>query len=370
MKKKVIVSLAFLLLGMMPLSEMMAQDFSVRILKEFADIDFLYATVDIKSGGSTFKLGSSTFYFDYNMAVLGPPEIVQNLNYTGLVTDPSLCGGFCVYAPSHSLANSPGRTGISVSLGFPGAGAILPSTYTGLIRLRFPILDTLGDVSIVWRGTGMPVAPTRVRKDDEISPVPANQMVGLSGPVTPLPVEILEFSAEAAKKEVRLEWKTAFELNNAGISLQRKDEGGQFKDISYFPGAGDSYTIKSYSFVDQDVMSGNLYTYRLKQTDLNGSISFSNMIELRLAPFRLVQVNNPYPNPSDGYFSLEIFLETGTKLSLRIVSPDGRQLFEEQRSLQNGLNNWDLDLTAFASGMYFLLLDTDESRIEKTLIRR
>ncbi len=70
-----------------------------------------------------------------------------------------------------------------------------------------------------------------------------------------------------------------------------------WEKIGYVPGFGTTTEPKSYSFLDQNVTTGT-YTYRLKQIDFDGTISYSDEIEVVVdftpSNFELFQ---NYPNP-------------------------------------------------------------------------
>src|SRR5699024_11318362 len=48
---------------------------------------------------------------------------------------------------------------------------------------------------------------------------------------------------------------------------------GEFKEISFVNGMGNTNNAHSYSFQDKNLQTGN-YSYRLKQVDLNGNYKY------------------------------------------------------------------------------------------------
>jgi len=126
-----------------------------------------------------------------------------------------------------------------------------------------------------------------------------------------IPVELTSFTASVLQNEkaIQLNWTTATETNNSGFEIQRtsplpspyQGEGGEaergWEKIGFVPGFGTTTEPKSYSFVDENVTSGN-YTYRLKQIDFDGTFTYSNEIEVVVdfTPKEFVLYQN-YPNP-------------------------------------------------------------------------
>jgi hypothetical protein len=93
-----------------------------------------------------------------------------------------------------------------------------------------------------------------------------------------LPVSYISFNGRIINNSnVYLNWITASETNNKSFNVERSEDGFTWTTISHVSGAVNSATNKEYSFTDEGLKSG-LYYYRLKQADINGSGSYSNII--------------------------------------------------------------------------------------------
>jgi hypothetical protein len=90
----------------------------------------------------------------------------------------------------------------------------------------------------------------------------------------PLPVELIDFTARAEGTDVRLDWITGSERDNAHFTIERSADGLSFEPILTVPGAGNSTQMLSYTDLDRAPLSGMNY-YRLRQTDTDGSSSLS-----------------------------------------------------------------------------------------------
>ena len=123
--------------------------------------------------------------------------------------------------------------------------------------------------------------------------------------VTPLPVELLSFTARNDGPAVLLEWSTATEKDNAHFTVERSTDGLTFQDLLNLPGAGDSQATLHYHAHDVDPMAGTTY-YRLRQTDHNGTASHSNTVAVyrstatnglaaAVVGDRLVRIEHPCP---------------------------------------------------------------------------
>ncbi|MEP2668136.1 MAG: hypothetical protein ABJH04_04030 [Cyclobacteriaceae bacterium] len=109
----------------------------------------------------------------------------------------------------------------------------------------------------------------------------------------PLPIELLEFVAKPLGNKVELSWTTLSELNNDYFTLERSTSGTEFMEIGTVNGAGTTHERREYHYIDQQPYPGVSY-YRLKQTDFNGTVSFSEIARIDLSTPSQIIV---YPNP-------------------------------------------------------------------------
>ncbi len=115
-----------------------------------------------------------------------------------------------------------------------------------------------------------------------------------------VPVELISFNATLLETTVRLDWTTATETNNSGFEILKQKSGvssqeSEWKKIGFVPGFGTTTEPKSYSFTDENVTT-EIYKYRLKQIDYDGTFEYSNEIEVDFTPKEFVLYQN-YPNP-------------------------------------------------------------------------
>ena len=91
---------------------------------------------------------------------------------------------------------------------------------------------------------------------------------------TPLPIELLTFSATPKESAVLLKWTTASETNNNFFTIERSSNGTEWTEIGSQKGAGNSSTILNYELYDFQPLLGVNY-YRLKQTDFDREYTYS-----------------------------------------------------------------------------------------------
>jgi len=92
-------------------------------------------------------------------------------------------------------------------------------------------------------------------------------------------VDLLKFSGRASGGNIIINWQTASETNLRQFVVERRTVSGAFMEIGTVQPQAD----KNYEFVDQTAFKtyDQLYVYRLKIVDNNGSVSYSAEIRVQ-----------------------------------------------------------------------------------------
>ncbi|MCE7044414.1 T9SS type A sorting domain-containing protein [Dyadobacter sp. CY312] len=96
----------------------------------------------------------------------------------------------------------------------------------------------------------------------------------------PMPVRLISFNAKAVGSVIKLDWRTAFETDNAGFYIERSLNGFTWKDIGFVDGNATTAAVKYYTFGDETPMPGINY-YRLRQIDFDGKTEHSRIQAVR-----------------------------------------------------------------------------------------
>lgn len=123
-----------------------------------------------------------------------------------------------------------------------------------------------------------------------------NRTVSFSVQTIPLPVRMVDFSAEAQKEKVKLQWSTATETNNLYFTAEKSADGIEWKAVKRINGAGNSSSLLNYLCYDENPINGTSY-YRIKQTDIDGKATYSDIRQVKYTGSTSISV---YPNPNDG----------------------------------------------------------------------
>ncbi|MDP4198186.1 MAG: hypothetical protein Q8922_02010 [Bacteroidota bacterium] len=119
------------------------------------------------------------------------------------------------------------------------------------------------------------------------------------GSTNSLPIELGSLSYLKTQSGTVLKWFTDSERGDAGFYVQRSFNGAPFEDISYVASkaiSGNSNSRIDYVAPTDTMKQPGTYLYQLKQLDLDGSLHFSNHIEVHWGGNQMIVYQN-YPNP-------------------------------------------------------------------------
>ncbi|MDX1349573.1 MAG: T9SS type A sorting domain-containing protein, partial [Putridiphycobacter sp.] len=168
----------------------------------------------------------------------------------------------------------------------------------------------------------------------------------------PLPIELINFSGEMINREAHLFWSTASESNNDYFDVQHSTDGQNWQNFVKIQGAGNSSIVRNYKAIHLDPILGINY-YQLKQTDFNGTYTYSETISLNYDENEMIV----YPNPANN----EVFI---SKKSINEYEINIYNIFGQlvQVELQSS-NNYTIiaNLSKLNAGVYFIELKKNGS---------
>ena len=188
----------------------------------------------------------------------------------------------------------------------------------------------------------------------------------MAGAVTPLPIDLLSFTAALnERREVDLVWVTASEINNDYFTVERSQDLIHYETVTTRDGAGNSNQPITYTDVDPRPYSGISY-YRLKQTDFDGSYTYSAPVSVSLDQASAFDVA-VFPNPGTaGNLYATVSGLQGKMLSWKLENLSGQRLWHMQQSLPGtGSIQQKLPLPVLPGGVY--LLNVSDGSRQKTL---
>jgi len=183
-----------------------------------------------------------------------------------------------------------------------------------------------------------------------------------------LMIHLLSFGASKIQGGDQVIWTTENEQNYTNFTVERSTDGGTtFNELEGLLSTAQS----TYSYLDKAPANGpNMY--RLKIVDLNGTVSYSNVVTIMYANTNgQIAINGMmvYPNPTAGTINLSITnntsngTSTGTGKSsynIEIVNNLGSVI----KSAKSSSPQWQSDVTSLTPGTYFIrVIDTGNNTV-------
>ncbi|MDD5362537.1 MAG: T9SS type A sorting domain-containing protein [Ignavibacteria bacterium] len=190
---------------------------------------------------------------------------------------------------------------------------------------------------------------------------------------SPLPVTLSSFTSFVKSNNVTLNWSTANESNNKGFDIERKDINGyEYVKAGYVAGNGTTNHVSNYSFIDSKLNAGK-YSYRIKQTDLNGNYEyFSLNANIEIVTPGKFNLSQNYPNPFNPTTKIDYEIPADSKVQIKIYDISGKEVMQLVNLNQKaGYYTIQFNAGSLSSGTYFykLIAGSDVITKKMTLIK-
>ena len=187
-------------------------------------------------------------------------------------------------------------------------------------------------------------------------------LAAYSGSSIVLPAEFQDFYARLREeKMVDLIWITSAIENVDHIEIQRGTTASRFETI----GQTTQIAIGRNEFVDTNPTLGINY-YRLKINDLDGTVTYSKTINIRIeAPLNM----NVYPNPATS--ELTIFLQGNQPIKnslMTFVNVTSQIIFEKEINSFSTQIKEIVDMTDYPRGVYYLKLENGHGQLIRKVV--
>jgi hypothetical protein len=178
---------------------------------------------------------------------------------------------------------------------------------------------------------------------------------------------LLNFTGNKVSGGDELNWTTQNEENYTGFVLERNTNNGNgFVALGSVPANGSG----SYSYLDTSPAGMNLY--RLKQTDFNGTVTYSNVVQIGYAGLAnsILAGNNisVYPNPVKDVLNLNILISNNVNAnatySIDITNSSGSKI----KTYTSQQTTWQNNTSDLLPGVYIVKVinNADKSIIGTT----
>lgn len=175
----------------------------------------------------------------------------------------------------------------------------------------------------------------------------------IANAVLTLPVTITSFTAKNNAEFNELQWRTVSESNTSNFTIYRSIDGVNFDLIDVVKAAGNSLSALNYNIKDNSYPKDYpVIYYKLETTDLDGKISYSKVIALKVT----IQdhASKLYPNPAKDKITLAYYSSKQEVIRFQLVDVNGQVLIYKDKMVENGINQIDFEISKLADGSYFI----------------
>lgn len=250
---------------------------------------------------------------------------------------------------SVSIADDNGEATSTIALmsGVPGSGSTptqltsvsnsntLTYTHTGLTNLSnryYYLVVTQADGHQAW------TAPIWYTRNDAVVPITLTRFVANT----------------KSNNKVELQWTTASEYNNDRFEVEHSLDGSNFKKLSTIKGKIKSTEISEYTFIHEEPSTGINY-YRLKQVDIDGTVTYSDLVAASLKS-KEIKFNNHVIR--GGQISFAIESPSIVEATLQLTDITGKVIAKQAQKLQVGINTFDIYTPEIPTGIYTATLQS------------
>lgn len=189
--------------------------------------------------------------------------------------------------------------------------------------------------------------------------------VGLAIP-SPLPIELLSFTAKAHADYNHISWTTASETNSDYFLVEASYDGISFHLLKEVKAAGFSNSVLSYETIDP-APHAHMY-YRLTEKDFDGSSTKSEIIEVFRRGGSSFFVCGP--NPAYAGSIVDFEFDENLFVKLELFNSAGKKITTLFEGLSgNERHHFDMDEATLSKGIYYYRLTSDLSTETLKFIR-
>lgn len=198
---------------------------------------------------------------------------------------------------------------------------------------------------------------------DALFGVSATEGLQLTLSAVVLPINLIHFNADITEEnKVDLSWQTAAEINNDNFTVEHSKNRVNWSKVAQIKGAGNSSAVLSYFLTDNNPYSELSY-YRLKQTDFDGTTTYSDVKSVVIDEVTNSQIKI-YPNPT---FNTTIVKGNDSELKeLAVYDIFGQDITSTvMNHAAINTTQISIDLSNVPQGLYLIQTKTSVSKVFK-----
>lgn len=183
----------------------------------------------------------------------------------------------------------------------------------------------------------------------------------------PFPVEWLSFTGQQVQDYIDLEWVTASEENNHYFELERSTDGLAYQRIHQLGAVGQSSQARAYQYRDASPHIGTNH-YRIKQVDLDGVFSYSEVQSIDYHPEQVSMRMYPNPIGKQAALALAFTIPTAQVLHVQLFNTAGTAIWQDNMQVQQGYAAYQIPTHHMVSGVYMLRIKGPKTSLTRRVI--
>lgn len=224
---------------------------------------------------------------------------------------------------------------------------------------------------------GVPLAPiTNIARLKSKSEANVNYLDEGTAVITPvlenlLPVVITSVEARlSAPGTAAISWATSMEIDSRSFDVERSEDGFSFRSVYTTDAAGNSDRMRYYTASDNLIsVSAPVVYYRIRQTGIDGKVSYSKTVSLRLR--KGMSAITVAPNPFRNFVNINIDNEREELCTVHLLSVNGKTLASRRYQLFRGTTLIRMEeLGNLPAGQYYIRVVTASGSQLKTVTRQ
>jgi hypothetical protein len=182
----------------------------------------------------------------------------------------------------------------------------------------------------------------------------------------PLPVDglIATKATIQSRTNCKVEWYTFAELNTDHFIIERSTDAVNFQEVGEVKAGGATQDKVEYVFNDDiaKVTDANALYYRIKLNDIDGKVTYSNVISTDMILFDEVAV---YPSPFGNSFTVALNVKRDAVITTQLTDITGRTVRSATNRVEKGASEFTIsDLENLASGTYYLKVTNQATKMD------
>lgn len=143
-----------------------------------------------------------------------------------------------------------------------------------------------------------------------------------------LPVSIIDFKAAQQGSGIHVQWKVLNELNIDHYEIQKSLNGVAFSTIASVQALNNDMPVNQYAILDGKPVTGNNF-YRIKTVDKNNSITYTEVIDVKISAGISSSSIRFYPNPVTSHaFNIQLNNLAAGRYNVSLYNAAGQKVLD------------------------------------------